>query len=83
MVLENQHYVKNPCLVRSQDKICLVCASTAIEEEDRDEDTVIECQVSETKNPKRMELLIAAHVIVWDEFPSNHKRNFFEQFTSA
>ena len=46
--------------------------------EDRDEDTVIECQLSETKNPKRMQLLTAAHVIVWDEFSSNHSKELFQ-----
>jgi len=47
------------------------------EEEDRDDDdAVIECQLSETKNPKGMELLQAAHLNVWYEFPSNHMELF-------
>ena len=45
-----------------------------IEDEDRDEDSLLECKL--LKHPKRYELLKATSVIVWDEFPSNHREIF-------
>ena len=47
-----------------------------IEDEDRDEAHVVECQVNPECNSKRLELLQATDVIVWDEFPSNHRELF-------
>ena len=47
-----------------------------VEEEDRDEANTVECLLNPDRNPKRFELLLAAKVIVWDEFPSNHKEIF-------
>ena len=47
-----------------------------LEDEDRDEANIVECQLSTECNPKRLELLQAAAVIVWDEFPSNHRELF-------
>ena len=42
------------------------------EEEDRDEASVTECQLSLECNPKRFELLTSTDLIVWDEFSSNN-----------
>ena len=36
----------------------------------------VECMISPSSNTKRLELLQAADVIVWDEFPSNHRELF-------
>ena len=44
------------------------------DEDDDDEDD--QCLSKLYKNPERMELLQHAQVIVWDEFPSNHKSIF-------
>ena len=45
-----------------------------VEDQDRDEDREIRCQLKRDSN--RYELLKAANLIVWDEFPSNHKEVF-------
>ena len=45
-----------------------------IEDQDRDEDREIQCQLKPNSN--RYQLLKAANLIVWDEFPSNHKEVF-------
>ena len=47
-----------------------------VEDEDRDEANIVECMISPSSNTKRFELLQAADVIVWDEFPSNHRELF-------
>jgi len=47
-----------------------------VEDEDRDEANIVECMISPSSNTKRLELLQAADVIVWDEFPSNHRELF-------
>jgi len=47
-----------------------------VEDEDRDETNIVECMISPSSNTKRLELLQAADVIVWDEFPSNHRELF-------
>ena len=44
-------------------------------EDDDDNENEIECKLSQY--PERLELLRRAKVIIWDEFPSNHK-NIFE-----
>jgi hypothetical protein len=46
-----------------------------IEDDDLEPDQNIECQLHSRE--ERLELLFAAKVIIWDEFPSNH-RNCFE-----
>ena len=45
-----------------------------VEDQDRDEDREIRCQLKRDSN--RYQLLKAANLIVWDEFPSNHKEVF-------
>ena len=47
-----------------------------MEDEDQDEPYVVEGQVNPECNSKRLELLQATDVIVWDEFPSNHRELF-------
>ena len=42
-----------------------------LEDEDRGEANIVECKLSTECNPKRLELVQAAAVIVWDGFPSN------------
>ena len=46
------------------------------DDDDRDEANIVECQLSTECNPKRLKLLQAAAVIVWDEFLSNHRELF-------
>jgi len=53
-----------------------------VEEEDRDEASVTESQLSLECNPKRFELLTSTDLIVWDEFPSNN-RDLFEAVCRA
>ena len=45
-----------------------------IDECDRDEDSVLDCNFN--KHPRRLELLKEVNLIVWDEFPSNHRELF-------
>ena len=81
---------------RSQRKIVLICASTAlaaqnypnegttahylfklpVEDEDLKEvdDEPIKCLLATI--PERLELVQEAHVIIWDEFPSNERACF-------